>query len=130
MHRKSQRTKNEKRKAKNGRSERWSSVFRFSFFVFHFLLLTGCGTPSFLITPVQNTNALQEVTVDKGKRGREKIAMIEVEGMLMNAKSGGFLQPTENPLSLFAQQMEQAAKDKDVKAVLLRINSPGGTVTT
>jgi len=95
-----------------------------------FLLTTGCGTPSFLITPVQNTTALQEIVVQKGKGGREKIAMIEVEGMLMNAKSGGFLQPTENPLSLFQQQMQQAAKDKDVKAVLLRVNSPGGTVTT
>ena len=92
-------------------------------------LLTGCGTPSFLITPVQNTNALQEVEVDKGKR-RDKIAMIEVEGMLMNAKAGGFLQPTENPLSLFTQQMEQAARDESVKAVVLRVNSPGGTVTT
>jgi protease IV len=94
------------------------------------LLAGGCGAPSFLVTPVQNTNALHEITVQKGKRGHDKIAMIEVEGMLMNAKSGGFLQPTENPLSLFTQQMEQAAKDKDVKAVLLRVNSPGGTVTT
>ncbi|MEA2733652.1 MAG: protease [Humisphaera sp.] len=92
------------------------------------LLTTGCGAPSFLITPVQNTNALQEVEVAKGKH-RDKIAMIEVEGMLINARSGGFLQPTENPLSLFAQQLDQAAKDKDVKAVLLRVNSPGGTVT-
>ena len=97
-----------------------------------FLLVTagGCGAPSFLVTPVQNTNSLQEITVEKGTRGHDKIAMIEVEGMLMNAKSGGFLQPTENPLSLFKQQMDVAAKDKDVKAVLLRVNSPGGTVTT
>ena len=94
-----------------------------------FVFLTGCGVPSFLITPVQNTNALHEVQVEKGKRGRDKIAMIEVEGMLVNAKSGGFLQATENPLSLFTQQMEQAARDKDVKAVVLRVNSPGGTVT-
>ena len=125
------RTKSEKRKAKNGRmtADLLSAVLRFSLFAFTFLPLTGCGMPSFLITPVQNTNALQEVTVAKGK-GRDKIAMIEVEGMLMNAKSGGFLQPTENPLSLFTQQMNQAARDKDVKAVLLRVNSPGGTVTT
>ena len=94
------------------------------------LFTGGCGTPSFLITPVQNTNSLQEVVVDKGRGGRDKIAMIEVEGMLMNAKSGGFMQPSENPLSLFQQQMRQAAKDKDVKAVVLRVNSPGGTVTT
>jgi protease-4 len=105
------------------------STMRKTFGLLFLALLTGCGTPSFLITPVQNTNALQEIEVAKGKR-RDKIAMIEVEGMLMNAKSGGFLQPSENPLSLFTQQMEQAAKDDSVKAVVLRVNSPGGTVTT
>ena len=94
------------------------------------LLLAGCGLPSFLITPVQNTNRLEEVTVREGAGwSKPKIAMIEVEGMLMNARTGGFLQPTENKLSLFTQQMEQAARDDQVKAVVLRINSPGGTVT-
>src|SRR6185436_15400941 len=93
-------------------------------------LLAGCGVPSFLITPVQNTNRLEEVTVREGAGwSKPKIAMIEVEGMLMNARTGGFLQPTENKLSLFTQQMEQAARDDQVKAVVLRINSPGGTVT-
>ena len=93
-------------------------------------LLAGCGVPSFLITPVQNTNRLEEVTVREGGGwSKPKIALIEVEGMLMNARTGGFLQPTENKLSLFTQQMEQAARDDQVKAVVLRINSPGGTVT-
>ena len=93
-------------------------------------LLGGCGVPSFLITPVANTNKLEEVTVKEGSGwSRPKVALIEVEGMLMNARQGGFLQPTENKLSLFTQQMEQAARDEDVKAVVLRINSPGGTVT-
>jgi protease-4 len=69
-----------------------------------------------------------EEEVQPGK-GPGKVAIVQVEGMLMNARSGGFLQPTENPVSLFAQQMNQAAKDKNVKAVVLRVNSPGGTVT-
>ena len=93
------------------------------------IVLAGCGTPSFVITPVQNTNVMQEIEVQPGKGGA-KVAMIEVEGMLMNARSGGFLQPSENPLSLFTQQLEQAARDNSVKAVVLRVNSPGGTVTT
>ena len=90
--------------------------------------LVGCGIPSFLITPVANTNKLQERLVQQGKSG-DKVAIIEVEGMLMNMSSGGFLQPTENPVSLFKQQMRAAARDKSVKAVVLRVNSPGGTVT-
>lgn len=93
-------------------------------------LMVGCGTPSFLITPVSNTNQLQEIQVQPGSGWwPKKIAIIEVEGVLMNARTGGFLQPTENPLSRFVQQMEQAAKDPSVKAVVLRVNSPGGTVT-
>jgi protease-4 len=84
--------------------------------------------PSFLITPVSNTNKLQEHVVQPGKSG-DKVAIIEVEGMLANMKSGGLLQPTENPVSRFTQQMRAAARDKSVKAVVLRVNSPGGTVT-
>ncbi len=94
------------------------------------LILGGCGAPSFLITPVSSSSALREVEVEPGKGwSQPKIAIIEVEGMLMNARSGGLLQPTENKLSLFTQQMQAAAKDKNVRAVVLRINSPGGTVT-
>ncbi|HMB95204.1 MAG TPA: signal peptide peptidase SppA [Tepidisphaeraceae bacterium] len=94
------------------------------------IFLVGCGMPSFLITPVVNTNKLDEVQVEPGRGfSAPKIAIVEVEGMLINAKSGGLLQPTENKLSLFTQQMEMAANDSDVKAVVLRINSPGGTVT-
>jgi protease-4 len=93
-------------------------------------LLAGCGVPSLLITPVSNTNKLEEVTVEEGTGfSQPKIAMIEVEGLLINARSGGLLQPTENKLSLFTQQLQRAEKDPQVKAVVLRINSPGGTVT-
>lgn len=96
-------------------------------------LVTGCGTPSFLITPVSSSSELEEVTVVSGGGllgGGGKIALIPVEGMLINAKTGGFLQPTENPLSLFYQQLSQAAQDDSVKAVVLRVNSPGGTVSS
>ena len=94
------------------------------------LLTAGCGVPSFLITPVQNTNELNEITVESGHGwSPSKIVIIDIEGMIANAKSGGFLQPTENKVSLFTQELELAAADPSVKAVILRVNSPGGTVT-
>jgi protease-4 len=94
------------------------------------LLAAGCGTPSFLITPVSNSPQLQEVQVQSGQGfSPDKIALVEVEGMLVNARAGGLLQATENPLSKFTQQLNKAAADRRVKAVVLRINSPGGTVT-
>jgi protease-4 len=95
------------------------------------LLVAGCGTPSFLITPVANTYQLEEVPVQAGKGFfPDKVAIIPVEGTLMDIKTGGFLQAQENPLSLFVQQLDMAAADESVKAVVLRVNSPGGTVTT
>ena len=91
---------------------------------------TGCGVPSFLVTPVGGSSELEETQVQPGKGwAAEKVAIVEVEGMLTNAKSGGFLQATENPVSRFLQQMDKAERDPAVKAVVLRVNSPGGTVT-
>jgi protease-4 len=94
--------------------------------------------PSLLIKPVANTSELEEIDVQDAPRGSRfgggggKIAIVEVEGMLINARSGGGLLgfgAEENKLSLFTQQLEAAEKDSGVKAVVLRINSPGGTVT-
>jgi protease IV len=95
------------------------------------ICIAGCGTPSFLVTPVSSSSELQEIQVQPGKGlFAPKIALIEVDGMLLNGKAGGFLQASENPLSLFTQQLQQAADDASVKAVVLRINSPGGAVAT
>lgn len=94
------------------------------------LFAGGCGMPSFLVTPVQNSINLEEETVSQGTGfAPPKIAIIEVEGMLSNTKSGGFMQPSENTVSLFTQELDKAEKDPAVKAVVLRVNSPGGTVT-
>jgi protease-4 len=92
---------------------------------------SGCGTPSFMVTPVSNSNKLEEEEVQPGKGWAPgKIAIIPVEGMLANVKAGELLQPTENTVSKFVQEMEEAEKDDSVKAVVLRVNSPGGTVSS
>ena len=95
-----------------------------------FTCVGGCGAPSFLVTPVANSNKLEEEQVAPGKGWSPgKVVVIPVEGMLANARAGGLLQATENPLSLFTQQLERAEDDPSVKAVVLRVNSPGGTVS-
>jgi protease IV len=92
-------------------------------------ILPGCA-PSFLVTPVSSSQTLREVTVEGGTGwSPKKIAIIEVEGMLLNARTGGFLQAQENDVSLFAQQLKKAEADPAVRAIVLRINSPGGTVS-
>ena len=98
--------------------------------MFMFACVGGCGAPSFLVTPVANSNKLEEEQVAPGKGWSPgKVVVIPVEGMLANARAGGLLQATENPLSLFTQQLERAEDDPSVKAVVLRVNSPGGTVS-
>lgn len=93
------------------------------------LTSSGCSDLSFLITPVRDGGKLKETQVQPG--GGDKIAIIEVEGLLINAQTGGLnpLGPQENRLSLFTQQLDRARQDSAVKAVVLRVNSPGGTVT-
>lgn len=94
------------------------------------LLVTGCSLPSFLVTPVARTTGLEETTVAEG--GRDKVLIVPLEGLLVNARSGGgFLGgPGENKVSLLAEQLTKAADDGNIKAVVLRISSPGGTVTS
>lgn len=97
------------------------------------LALTGCGNPSFLVTPVYPSANLEEIAVQPpppDARGRGgKIAIIQLEGLLLNARTGGLLQAQENPVNRFAESLDRAASDPEVRAVVLRINSPGGAVT-
>jgi len=90
----------------------------------------GCGSPSFLITPVKATADLEEVQLRGGTGwGGGKIVIINLDGMIANAQTGGLLQPSENPMSLFQQQLDKISGDSDVKGLVLRVNSPGGTVS-
>lgn len=87
--------------------------------------------PSFLVTPVENPSALNQVQVRPGQGlFAPKIAIVEVEGTLINERSVGMFSSSDNPLSLFTQELDAAAADPSVKAVVLRVNSPGGSVGT
>jgi protease-4 len=98
---------------------------------------TGCfnGFNGFLVKPVQCDAPVDEIVVYCAKhpcRCKDKVAIIDVDGVLMNVKgsTGGILgSPGENPVSAFREKLDMAATDKHVKAVVLRINSPGGAVT-
>jgi protease-4 len=56
-----------------------------------------------------------------------KIALIEIRGMIMDADGGGFFQAASS--SLLVRQLDRAQKDPDVKAVILYLDTPGGEVT-
>lgn len=61
--------------------------------------------------------------------GKEKIALIDVRGMISDMREPGLAGPGANALDVFVSQLGRAEQDPLVRGVVIRINSPGGTVT-
>ncbi len=73
---------------------------------------------------------LDEYVVEKSPRFLElnKIALIDVEGVLTTG-GGGFYGWFGTPVADIKEKLKRAEADGSVKAVVLRIDSPGGEVT-
>ncbi|GAB6099681.1 hypothetical protein JCM16358_15600 [Halanaerocella petrolearia] len=61
------------------------------------------------------------------EKPREGIAVINVSGPIMAGNSGGFLGETQASSNQIMKYINQAKGDKKVKAILLRVNTPGGS---
>jgi protease-4 len=70
---------------------------------------------------------LKEYTLS-GK-GKEKIAVISIQGKISDDPRPRLLSTRPSVLQEAVSQLRRAEKDKQVKAVLFKINSPGGSVT-
>lgn len=57
---------------------------------------------------------------------RNGIAILHITGPLSFSVGGGFIQP--NSVEEIIEQIYEIKQDKNIRAVILRINSPGGTV--
>ena len=73
---------------------------------------------------VSSQRGLQEVQLDY-RHSRNKIAVIDVTGMIVGDAWDG---RTYGMVSQLQDQLDRAANDPNVQAVLLRIDSPGGEV--
>jgi protease-4 len=60
--------------------------------------------------------------------GPGRVALVDVDGLILNQNLTGLYSVGENPVSAFREKLEAAAADSRVRAVVLRINSPGGGV--
>jgi protease IV len=92
----------------------------------------GCGpSGGILIKPVPANQRLQESVVasDKGLLVLDKVAVVDLDGLIMNDRSEGFFGGKENPVAMFVEKLQKATDDPSVCAVIVRINSPGGGVT-
>ena len=101
------------------RPARWLTVL---------LLLGLCGSLllNFMLLAISGLAELGSLDTDRKvrekfhshkKSGRSKVAIISVKGVIMEGE--GFVK----------RQIDRAMDDEDVKAVVLRVDSPGGTVT-
>lgn len=60
---------------------------------------------------------------------KDRIQVIRLTGMIIDKGDGGLLSKAGTS-TVCIKQLRKAAKDEHIKGVLLRINSPGGTVPT
>jgi protease-4 len=93
-------------------------------------LLTGCSVISIDLSP--RVRPLEEETVEG--HGDAKILILDVSGFLSDESPSSTLTigtpPPRVPLLVrVREELKKAADDPKVRAMVVRINSPGGTVT-
>jgi len=94
------------------------------------VLLVGCGPLTFVVGVKPGDQRMTSTVVrDADSWTSDRVAVIDVSGLLTNGRASRLLGEGDNPVSTFQESLDAAAKDRRVKAVILRINSPGGTVT-
>lgn len=71
-------------------------------------------------------SALEEHKVSGS--GKDKVLLMDISGVISSENKDGFYS-SPGMLATVKEELERATKDDHVKAVVLRINSPGGTVT-
>lgn len=92
--------------------------------------LAGCSGYRVVLEPVPDPETFDVVTIDETTpAGRDRVAFIAVDGFMVDAPRGGLLSRGENPVARLASELDKARDDDRVKAVVLRINTRGGTVT-
>jgi protease-4 len=92
------------------------------------IALPGCaGSRIVLDFAPSDDLVMTPVMTDPGST--EKIALIDVTGIILDAEQPGLLSRVENPVARFSEELRVAARDPNVRAVIVRINSPGGAVT-
>jgi len=90
-------------------------------------VLGGCA---FVNVPLTSPPMPLEEQVLEGD-GAGKILLVDISGTISEQeKSGSLLGRTEpSMISLIRESLQKAEKDKQIVGLILRINSPGGTIT-
>ncbi len=98
------------------------------FFLAAGLLLGLSGCALHFHFDLLGEDTLQEVVLQTSE-AREKILLLDIEGILASAADTGSWSRDRGPLSSVLAKLNRAAQDPDIRAVILRLNTPGGEVT-
>lgn len=90
------------------------------------LVCGGCVKPKITLFP-GDAEPLKEYTL-QGK-GKEKILILSVTGFISDSHRELPLYHKSSMVQEVVAQLKKAEKDKQIKAVILKIDSPGGSVT-
>jgi protease-4 len=94
------------------------------------VLFAGAGGCTFLKVNIgEEVQPLTEKVVSG--EGKDKVLLLDISGVIMSGEPGPSFAERKKPglIARVREALERARKDKRVKAVVLRINSPGGGVT-
>jgi protease IV len=89
------------------------------------LLLSGCMPIN--VSLFGHPRPLEEQIIEGS--GDKKIVIIELAGFISEKESGSGFRQTPSTVVLIKEALQKAAEERDVAGIILRINSPGGTVT-
>ncbi len=90
------------------------------------LMLLGCGAPQVKLFS-DASDPLQELTLQG--QGDEKILVISINGVISNSPKESFLRSMPSMVEETVAQLRKAEKDENIKSLLIKVDSPGGTVT-
>jgi protease-4 len=90
------------------------------------LFLIGCQTPKIRLFP-SAADPLNEYTLAGEEKG--KVLVIPIRGTISDAPKRQFIITRPSMVQEVVSQLRKAQKDPEVKALVLKINSPGGSVT-
>ncbi|MDQ5987526.1 MAG: putative signal peptide peptidase SppA [Syntrophus sp. SKADARSKE-3] len=95
-------------------------------FILVLSLLTGCAGPQIkLLTDA--TDPLKEFTLEGS--GNNKILLVPIRGIISDNPQKGLIISSPSMIQQVVSQLRKAEQDKRIKAVLFKINSPGGSIT-
>jgi len=101
-------------------------LFRFILILLMPVIIMSCGGAKIRLF-TDASDPLKEFTLEG--RGADKILLISVNGMISDASQKSLVRSKPSVVQQIVAQLKKAEKDKQIKAVLLKINSPGGTIT-